>query len=249
MAFIDRMKGQDYIDKTREYLNYLEEHLENVRLAFIEVSNACEGMPWVGNDYSWHTLRADVMAHDLSKFGKEEFVQYRGSFFPVSEQDKEHSDFDLAWKNHKDNNPHHHETVENYLDIVHMVIDWTAMGYRFGDTAQQFYAANKHKMELTDDHQAFLYAIFDRIDKYRSDLGEDCQGSRIYLEVSSDMVDWLIAELKDIPELIAEITCWKERYEDQHKKAAKIADRCVELANDCATGHEVVEAIEREFKL
>lgn len=27
------------------------------------------------------------------------------------------------------------------------------------------------------------------------------------------------------------------------------AKRCVELANDCAAGYEVVEAIEREFKL
>ena len=57
MAFIDRMKGQDYIDKSREYLDYLEEHLENVRQAFIELSNACDGkMMWVGDDFAWHTL-------------------------------------------------------------------------------------------------------------------------------------------------------------------------------------------------
>jgi hypothetical protein len=46
MAFINRMKGQDYIDKTREYLNYLEEHLENVRRAFCELSDICVGMHW-----------------------------------------------------------------------------------------------------------------------------------------------------------------------------------------------------------
>lgn len=38
------MKGQDYIDKSRQYLDYLEEHLNNVQFAFTEVSDACDGM-------------------------------------------------------------------------------------------------------------------------------------------------------------------------------------------------------------
>lgn len=167
MAYIDRMKGQDYIDKTRAYLDYLEEHLNNVQFAFTEVSDACDGMFWVGDDYSWHTLRADVMAHDLSKFGKEEFVQYRDSFFPVNDEDKKSSGFDAAWENHKGQNPHHHETAKNYLDLVHMVIDWTAMGYKFGDTAKDYYERTKDKMNLSPEHEAFIYEIFDRIEKHR----------------------------------------------------------------------------------
>lgn len=82
----------------------------------------------------------------------------------------------------------------------------------------------------------------------KSDLGEDCQGNRLYLEVTSDMVDWLVAEVNK----------WQTKFHDRcgaqldefHKHGAlKSAKRCVELANDCAAGHEAVAAIEREFKL
>lgn len=168
MAYIDRMKGQDYIDKTRAYLDYLEEHLNNVQFAFTEVSDACDGMAWVGDDCSWHTLRAEIEAHDVSKFSKEEFVQYRDSFFPVADFPKKDGCFDAAWENHKAQNPHHHETVRNYHDLVHMVIDWTAMGYKFGDTAKLYYEANKGKIELSAEHEAFIYEIFDRIEKHRA---------------------------------------------------------------------------------
>lgn len=170
MAFINVMAGQDYIEQTRAYLNYLEEHLENIRMAFIEVSNACDGMMWVGDDCAWHTLRAEVIAHDLSKFSKEEFTQYRKQFFPVNEKDKENSDFDLAWGNHKQQNHHHHETAEHYMDIVHMIIDWTAMGYKFGDTAQSYYEKNKDQINLTDEHVEFMYEIFCRVENYRNSI-------------------------------------------------------------------------------
>ena len=163
MSFIDKMKGQDYIDKTREYLNYLENHLENVKRAFAEISDSCKDMPWVVDDYSWHSLRVQVINHDLSKFSKEEFIQYRDSFFPVNEDDKKNSGMKDAWENHKQKNHHHHETAEDYLDIVHMVIDWTAMGFKFGDTAQQYYEANQDKIKLSENHKEFIYEIFERL--------------------------------------------------------------------------------------
>ena len=163
MAFIERMKGQDYIDKTREYLDYLEEHLNNVKKAFCELSVACDGMWWVCDDMAWHTLRKEVEWHDVSKFSKEEFVQYRDSFFSVNDKDKNNSGMVEAWEHHKNKNPHHHETVRNRLDIIHMIIDWTAMGYKFGDTAQQYYESNKDKISLTDDQIDTMYEVFDRI--------------------------------------------------------------------------------------
>jgi hypothetical protein len=123
-------------------------------------------MQWVSDDCAWHTLRAEVVAHDLSKFSMLEFTQYRDQFFPVNKTDKENSNFDSAWENHKNENHHHHETAENYLDVVHMIIDWTAMGYKFGDTAQKYYEANKVKITLSDEHHAFMYEIFNRIAKY-----------------------------------------------------------------------------------
>ena len=163
MAFINKMKGTDYIEKIRAYLDYLEEHLENVRKAFCELSVTCDGMWWVGDDMSWHTLRAEVEHHDLSKFSKEEFVQYRDSFFPVSDDDKKNSGMTEAWEHHKKENHHHHETVSHRLDVIHMIIDWTAMGYKFGDTAQQYYEANKDKISLTEDQIETMYEVFGRI--------------------------------------------------------------------------------------
>lgn len=163
MAFIDRMKGQDYIEKTRAYLDYLEEHLENVRKAFCDLSVICDGMWWVGDDLAWHTIRDEVEWHDISKFSKEEFVQYRDSFFPVNDKDKKNSGMAEAWDHHKKENQHHHETVRHRLDVIHMVIDWTAMGYKFRDTAQEYYEANKGKIILTEDQIETMYEVFDRI--------------------------------------------------------------------------------------
>lgn len=165
--FIERMKAQDYIDSTRAYLNYLEEHIENVRKAFEELSNACDGMYWVGDDFTWHCIRSDVMNHDLSKFSKEEFVQYRDKFFSVNGQEPNPDDFKAAWENHKQQNHHHHETAYTVVDVVHMVIDWTAMGYKFGDTAESYYLKNKDNMNLEPWMVEEMTEIFSRIRSYR----------------------------------------------------------------------------------
>lgn len=163
MAFIEKkqMEANRYIQSSRDYLDYLEEHIENVRKAFIELSGKCSGMAWGGDDMTWHTIRQQVCFHDISKLTKEEFVQYRDSFYPVKEGDKEKSGFDAAWENHKKLNHHHHETAANYLDIIHMVIDWTAMGYKFGDTAQEYYEANKDRIVIKEKAlYNFMYEIF-----------------------------------------------------------------------------------------
>ena len=165
MAYIERdqMEAQKLIQKTREYLDYVEEHIENVRKAFIAVSDACNGMAWVGDDNSWHTVRRDVELHDISKLSANEFTQYRNKFYPVEGEEVDEEEFDLAWQMHKQCNPHHHEVAKDWSDIVHMVIDWTAMGYKFGDTAQAYYEANKERIKLAPDHVAFMYEIFDKI--------------------------------------------------------------------------------------
>jgi hypothetical protein len=54
--------------------------------------------------------------------------------------------------------------IEWAVHCTHMVIDWMAMGYKFGDTAQQYYEANKDKIELPDYAVDFIYEIFKRLD-------------------------------------------------------------------------------------
>ncbi len=172
-----QMKADAYIKKTREYLDYLEEHIENVRKAFSEISDKCRDMFWVSDDYQWHTFRYEVTCHDLSKLSEHEFIQYRkafypveGEFFPVKDEffpvkDEPKYSMNEAWEHHKSKNTHHHETVKGYMDVVHMVIDWTAMGYKFGDTAQQYYEKNKDKISLSEEHEEFMYDIFSRLRK------------------------------------------------------------------------------------
>jgi hypothetical protein len=162
------MKGQEHIEKIREYLCYLEDHLNNVHRAFIELSEICKDMVWVADDFTWHTIRIEVEYHDLSKFSQEEFIPYQEKFFPVHGHYENNNKFKKAWEHHKNKNHHHHETVETYLDIIHMIIDWTAMGYKYGDTAQKYYESNKDKIKLSDDHIKFMYEIFHRQNKTRN---------------------------------------------------------------------------------
>ena len=170
------MLGQQYIDQTREYLNYLEEHFANIRKAFQEISEACDGMVWVGDDNTWHTLREEVCLHDVSKFSSSEFTQYRAKFYPVTDELDSPKAFARAWVHHYLSNSHHWEyintlsptliaskpgLIERYL--VHMVVDWQAMGYKFGDTAQAYYEANKDSIKLAPEHIEFIYQIFNRL--------------------------------------------------------------------------------------
>ena len=175
MSFInkDQMAANEYIEKTRQYLDYLEEHIENIRLAFQEVSEACDGMAWVGDDCTWHNFRQEVCYHDISKFSEEEFAAYRAKFYPVKNTPELYDCFAPAWDNHKEENTHHWESIRydknmpgvTETDIVHMIIDWTAMGYKFGDTAQEYYEANKNKIIIHEEFIQFMYEIFERIEK------------------------------------------------------------------------------------
>jgi len=161
MAYIEQMEGQMYIDSTREYLDYIENHLNNVSRAFTEISKACSEMTWVSDDYSWHSLRREVEIHDLSKFSPHEFTQYRDAFFPPFGNKKK--PLGSAWEHHKQCNHHHWETIENHTDLVHMVIDWTAMSYEFGGSAQEYYEKNKDRIRLTEHQVIDMYEIFDNI--------------------------------------------------------------------------------------
>ena len=159
-----------YIRKHREYLDYLEEHIEYVRLAFINTSKACEDMHWVIDDFTWHAVRDSVMAHDISKFHPEEFCQYRSNFYPIAGEVVEKREFATAWENHKSCNSHHHESIINDLDIVHMIIDWTAMGYKFGGTAQEFYESAGCDCVLNGKQRIFMYEVFRCISLYNDKI-------------------------------------------------------------------------------
>ena len=157
------MAGVAHIEAIRSYLDYMEEHLFNVRRAFEELTDACNGkFAWVGDDYSWWSFREEVINHDISKFSHDEFIPYVRAFFPV--EGEERQPLGDAWEHHKEHNHHHWESVENYTDVVHMVIDWMAMGYKFNSTPREYYENNRERIKLDEDKLAFMHELFDAID-------------------------------------------------------------------------------------
>jgi len=170
------MKILEQIEKTREYLDYLETHVLNVRKAFGEFTEKCKDLRVIYDDCYYNWLGKEIENHDLSKMSSEEFTSYRKEFFPAKGDEEKFSlfglEFDSAWEHHKNNNPHHWENWtqksmnqphEWEVHCSHMIIDWMAMGYKFGDTAEQYYESNKDKIELPEYTIDFIYEIFDRL--------------------------------------------------------------------------------------
>jgi hypothetical protein len=169
------------IQKTRAYLDYLENHILNVKEAYRVIRSACQNMAVFQDEEQRQLLYKEVEAHDLSKLDIEEFTQYRESFYGCEEDGPIcRSEFDDAWKHHYQNNNHHPDdwpsldaTPENHLDferrLIHMVIDWTAMGYKFNDTAQAYYESDRCKFEFKEEAHTLLYLIFDNITRYEGD--------------------------------------------------------------------------------
>lgn len=167
------MKTLKHIAKIREYCDYLEEHILNVEKAWKIVQEKCADLHPICDDYHWSTIDADIRFHDLSKVSLQEFIQYQRKFFPVKEASYEDNiNFAAAWENHKARNPHHWENWtkkeesfpnETACDCVSMVCDWMAMSMKLGGTAAEFYAKNKHKMNLPPWADKLVLDMFSRI--------------------------------------------------------------------------------------
>ncbi len=166
------MKTLDLIQTTKQYLNYLEDHINNVNRAWKEIQDKCKDMRFIYDDYVFFMINGEVEYHDISKLSKAEFTSYRDEFFPVVDQ-KNKKGFPGAWKNHLKKNNHHWENwtikkkgyiYELEACCVHMVIDWLAMSYKFNDTPRNYYEKNKDKIKLPTWAISFIYEIFERIE-------------------------------------------------------------------------------------
>lgn len=166
----------EIIKKTREYIDYIEEHYLNVQKAWEIIQDKCKGMRFLQDDFVFFGLDTAVKKHDISKFTKEEFIPYRDKFFPVEGIVVNSKSFELAWEHHKEKNDHHWQTwtelvkdettlAATYADIyiVHMIVDWVAMGMKFGDTAEQYYETNKDNINIPKKYEKFMYEIFEKI--------------------------------------------------------------------------------------
>lgn len=163
------------IKKTREYLDYLEEHYNNVQKAWELVKEKCKDMRFIQDDFCYHTLESEIKYHDESKLSRYEFVQYRRKFYPTEEESESYKKeiekgYQLAWGHHKCMNDHHwnkwiHDPPQPYPEIavVHNIVDWIAMGIRLGDTAEDYYKRSKYKMNMPEWADKLMREIFDRI--------------------------------------------------------------------------------------
>ncbi len=166
----ERMEGVKHINKIREYCDYVEEHLLNVERSWFILQSTCKDMPIIYDDYCYWYIDAMVKNHDVSKMSTEEFIPYQRNFYPVDEKDN--AIFGIAWQHHLIHNPHHWENWTNIKEkfpneqachCVCMVIDWMAMGMKFGDTAEEYYNANKHKINIPGWSVEFINEIFKKL--------------------------------------------------------------------------------------
>lgn len=138
----------------KAYKKYVDEHISNVKTAWILMKQSEDCMKYIrslDNDYNGIIATVDSLidAHDMSKYGIEEWEPYRRNFNPVNEDEKNDNiaAFGKAWEHHYMNNLHHwdywHATKsENKMPIsfiIEMCCDWIAMSMKFGGTAYDWY--------------------------------------------------------------------------------------------------------------
>jgi len=157
-------------DKVEEYNWYIREHRNNVLRAWKEMQQRCKNEPFVYDDWKYAILNQMVETHDLSKYSTEEFSAYRQWFYPCEGEERDEEAFNAAWKSHYENeeNSHHWEhwvgkeetdSLFQWFSYVTMILDWVAMGYKFGDTALEYYERNKDKIWIEPKYVEFVERI------------------------------------------------------------------------------------------
>lgn len=159
------------IQKFREYLDYIEEHYNNVQESWKLIKEKCGNeFRFMYDDFCFNTIEQEILTHDMSKLSAEEFTAYRQYFFPAEGEEKDRKAFNKAWENHKECNNHHWQNWTSdkdnpYADIYIplMIADWHAMSIKFGGCARTYYEENKDKIILPEWAVDLMYKIFDKL--------------------------------------------------------------------------------------
>lgn len=153
------------------YKEYIDNHRQNVQKAWTVMKSNSDCMNLISNimvtniESVISLIDSLIEAHDVSKYGVDEFFAYRKEFYPVSPEEKEANKdaFELAWKHHYHNNLHHwnwwYETNKMYdmslMYVVEMVCDWEGMGYKFGNSSLEYYNKNRDSIHLGFSQRKF----------------------------------------------------------------------------------------------
>jgi len=129
MGIINK-EDPEYITKCSEYMNYINEHIDNVNKAFIKLFRNPEKEVKIDgyNDQELSEildiLEKEVENHDASKFTDKEFEPYRKRFSPTKKEIEAYredidleqfmvEDYNDAWFHHYTRNPHHPKFWKN----------------------------------------------------------------------------------------------------------------------------------------
>lgn len=144
--------------RTNEYLDYLEEHVENVIRSWNEMLRpALESGRY--QKELLDQIEEKIHQHDSSKYSEVEFDAYLNWFYPSEGFPKDQYSYDIAWLHHQKTNSHHwqywclirDEGVIEPLDmpfenICEMLCDWHSFSAKDKDsTAYQYYIDNTDK--------------------------------------------------------------------------------------------------------
>lgn len=133
---------------------YTDNHIKNVQKAWGMMKESVEIMDYIKElvktkyipcayIYSsgfFNMMDIQISIHDASKYGPNEWDQYRTNFYPINDKEKEDhkDDFKAAWLHHYTVNKHHWNywykiyKDENAMDlssVLELCCDWIAMNF------------------------------------------------------------------------------------------------------------------------
>jgi hypothetical protein len=165
------------ITKEKEYLEYINNHIFNVKKAylmyFVPLLSKTSISRLVSDDELKNAIRETalkVKVHDASKFSDAEFDGYRMKYYTttyeaVDEEFKELAEerFEECWKHHYTNNDHHPKYWVNpetgvprdmsLPAIIEMICDWESMSIIENSNTVEWYNkfATKEKSEMSEN--------------------------------------------------------------------------------------------------
>lgn len=157
---------------SKEYNQYLEEHIANVNKAYDWL---CAHFPELQNKMLGHEVIFGL--HDQSKYSVDEYDAYDKYFYGGNRSFDVVQDFNKAWLHHIHQNPHHwqywilvhDDEPEEILDmpywyIVEMICDWWSFSFKTGNLFEIFDWYEKHKgMKLSNKTRKTVEKILDDI--------------------------------------------------------------------------------------
>lgn len=145
-----------------KYVTYYFNHTYNVVLAWKDIRHILIEKDVI-NEEEYQKINHLIVWHDNSKLSKEEFAGYGLKFFGEGRNDEL---FKEAWKHHKENNLHHHQSLKDYdgkdkkCYLIEMICDWLAMGWEMDSLGFDYYEQNKNKIELPEEDKKIIEYIF-----------------------------------------------------------------------------------------